>query len=153
MNYVSIIQRQIKNMQKVFFGGCRSFLGPGSEKKWYGTYDRKPDGSWNRTAEKMLQNFRDSGHPVFRCTSPLERGQLRSKGGGKTTIYFTEERKILSCASRMVISVNQLSLYGAVADMIERVGVLVIGSSISGCYLWSHLAWTWNTTAGTRFAT
>ena len=142
-----------KEYAESFLRGRRSFLGPGSEKKWYGTYDGKPDGSWNRTAEKMLQNFKDSGHPVFRCTSPLERGQLRSKGGGKTTIHFNGRTENIELRFQMVISVNQLSLYGAVADMIERVGVLVIGSSISGCYLWSHLAWTWNTTAGTRFAT
>ena len=29
----------------------------------------------------------------------------------------------------------------------------MIWSSISGCYLWSHVAWTWNTAARTRFAT
>ena len=68
--------------------GHWSFPGPGSEKKWYGTYDHKPDGSWDRTAEKMLQNFAESGHQIFRCTSALERGELRSKGGGKTSIHF-----------------------------------------------------------------
>ena len=30
------------------------FPRPGSEKKWYGTYDHKTDGSRDRTAEKML---------------------------------------------------------------------------------------------------
>ena len=25
-----------------------------------------PDGSWNRTAEKMMQNFAGCGHPIFR---------------------------------------------------------------------------------------
>ena len=29
-----------------------SFLGPGSEKKRYGTHSDKPDGSWYRMAEK-----------------------------------------------------------------------------------------------------
>ena len=48
--------------------GHWSFEGPG-----YGTYDCKPDGAWNRTAEKMMQNFEGSRHPIFRCTSPLER--------------------------------------------------------------------------------
>ena len=34
------------------FPRCRcSFIGPGSEKEWYGTYDGKPAGSWNRMAE------------------------------------------------------------------------------------------------------
>ena len=29
----------------------------------------------------------ESGHPVFRATSPLSRGQLKSKGGGKLPIH------------------------------------------------------------------
>ena len=66
--------KTIKEYAERFARGHWSFLGPGSEKKWHGTYVCKPDGSWNRTAEKMLQNFGGSGHPIFRCTSALERG-------------------------------------------------------------------------------
>ena len=72
-----------------FFRGHFSFLEPGSEKKWYGSYDGIPSGYWTQTAEIMLLNFEKSGHPIFRCTSALEEGQLRSKDGGKTTIHFT----------------------------------------------------------------
>ena len=68
----------------------------------------------------MLQNFKDSGHPIFRCTGALERGQLRSKGGGRTTIHFTASDEKVQLLLKMVISVNQLSLYGAVADLIEE---------------------------------
>ena len=57
--------KTIKAYAERFPCGPWSFLGPGSEKKWYGTHDGKPDGSWNRTAEKMLQNFKDAGHPIF----------------------------------------------------------------------------------------
>ena len=32
--------------------GHWSFLGPGSDKKWYGTYTNRSDGSWNQSAEK-----------------------------------------------------------------------------------------------------
>ena len=42
------------------------------------------EGEWDRMAEKMMLEFGESGHPVFRATSPLSRGQLKSKGGGKT---------------------------------------------------------------------
>ena len=52
-------------------------LGPGSEKKWYGTYDLKPNGSWDNCRE-MLLNFAETNHPVFRGTSALERGDVRS---------------------------------------------------------------------------
>ena len=42
---------------------CWSFLGPGSEKTWYGTCSDKTDGDWDRTAERMMLNFAESGHP------------------------------------------------------------------------------------------
>ena len=65
-----------------------SFLGPGSEKKWYGTYTHKPNGSWDQTAENMMANFSESGHPIFRASGALERGELRSEGHGKKSFYF-----------------------------------------------------------------
>ena len=121
MNYVRIIQRQIKEYAGRFLRGHWSFLGrPGSEKKWYGTYDSKPDGYWNRTAEKMQQNLAGSGQPILRCTSALERGHLRCQGGGKTSIHFNGSTENIELLLQIVISVNQLSLYGAVADMIEE---------------------------------
>ena len=59
-----------------------SFLGPGSEKKWYSTHDSKPQGECDKVAELMMIKFGESGHPVFRATSPLSRRTLRSNGGG-----------------------------------------------------------------------
>ena len=91
------------------------FLGPGSEKKWSGTYSDKPDGDWNKTARKML-NFAESGHPFFRATSALERGELRSKEKGKKSIHRNGSDETIELILRTIISVNQLSIYGAVAD-------------------------------------
>ena len=65
-----------------------SFLGPGSEKKWLSIHESKPQGEWDRVAELMMVKFAESGHPVFRATSPLSRGTLKSKGGGKLSIHF-----------------------------------------------------------------
>ena len=62
--------------------GCWSYVGPGCEKKWYGTHVNKPNGEWNRVAENMMINFAETGHPIFQATSPLE-GELKIKGGGK----------------------------------------------------------------------
>ena len=56
---------------KRFPAGRWSFLGPGSEKKWYSTYIDRPQGEWDRVAELMMIKFRESGHPVFRATSPF----------------------------------------------------------------------------------
>ena len=39
-------------------------------------------------AEIMMINFCDRGHPVFRGTSSSERRDLKSKGKGKSSIYF-----------------------------------------------------------------
>ena len=58
--------------------GHWSFLGLGSENKWYGTHTDKPDGSWDTIAENKMMNFSDSGHPMFRASSACERGELRS---------------------------------------------------------------------------
>ena len=59
-----------------FSPGRWSFLGPGSEKKWYSTHESKPQGEWDGVEELMMITFSESGHPVFRSTSPLSRGTL-----------------------------------------------------------------------------
>ena len=62
----------------------------------------------------------ESGHPVFHATSPRSRGMLRSKGGGQLSIHFCAKGDTIETVSRPIISVNQLSLYGAVAEMCEE---------------------------------
>ena len=75
-----------------FSAGQWSFLGPGSEKKWYSMKEDSPQGVWDNMAERMLLEFAESGHPVFRATSPLSRGTLKSKGGGKLSIHFCADQ-------------------------------------------------------------
>ena len=103
-----------------FSPGKWSFLGPGSEKKWYSTHESKPQGEWNRVAELMMITFSESGHPVFRSTSPLSRGVLKSKGGGKLSFHFCADGDTIETVFRTVIYVNQLSIYGAVSDLCEE---------------------------------
>ena len=64
--------------------------------------------------------FAESGHPVFRATSPLSRGTLHSKGGGKLSIHFCSDEGTIETVLRTIISVNQLSIYGAVSDLCEE---------------------------------
>ena len=64
--------------------------------------------------------FGESGHPVFRATSPLSRGTLKSKGGGKLSIHFCAVGDTIETVFRTIISVNQLSIYGAVSDLREE---------------------------------
>ena len=64
--------------------------------------------------------FGEIGHPVFRATSPLSRGMLKSKAGGKLSIHFCTDGDTIDTVSRTIISVNQLSIYGAVSDLCEE---------------------------------
>ena len=96
------------------------FLGPGSEKKWYGTHTYKPNGKWDRIAEHMMINFRESGHPVFRGSSALERRDLKSKGKGNLSVHFCCDDKIVEVVLGTIISVNQLRINGAVAGKCEE---------------------------------
>ena len=59
-------------------------------------------------------------HPVFRSTSPLSRGTLKSKGGGKLPIHFCADEGTIETVFRTIISFNQLSIYGAVSDLCEE---------------------------------
>ena len=63
---------------KRFEAGHWSFLGLGSEKKWYSIKEDSPQGIWDQIAVKMLLEFAESGCPIFRATSPLSRGHLKS---------------------------------------------------------------------------
>ena len=68
----------------------------------------------------MLLEFEESGHPIFRATTTLSRGILKSKGHGKLSIHFTADYPTIETVFRIIISANQLSIYGAVANMCEE---------------------------------
>ena len=87
----------------------------------------------------MLLEFAESGHPTFRATTPLSRGQLKSKGRGKLSVHFTADQDTVDTIYRIILSVNQLSVYGAVAatceefeDHQDRTGqpVILVGQSL-----------------------
>ena len=56
----------------------------------------------------------------FGSTSGLERGELGSKGGGKKSTHFIGSKHTVELILRAVISVNQLSIYGAVTDLCKE---------------------------------
>ena len=103
-----------------FGKGQWSFIGPGSEKKWYCISEDSPQGVWDNTAERMLVEFAESGCPIFRATSPLSRGRLKSKGHGKLSIHYAADLETIETIFRIIDSANQLSLYGEVAEMCEE---------------------------------
>ena len=68
----------------------------------------------------MLLEFAENGHPTFGATTPLSRGQLKSKGHGKLSIHFAADEFTIETIFRIIISVNQLSIYRAVAAICEE---------------------------------
>ena len=110
----------VKTFAKRFGIGQWSFmLGPGSERKWYPS-ENSPQGAWDHVAEDMLLKFAESGHPIFRSTTPLSRGKLKSKGKGKVSIHFSADQDTVDTIYRIILSVNQLSIYGAVAAICDE---------------------------------
>ena len=76
----------------------------------------------------MILNISESGHPVLRGSSALERGDLKSKGNEQLSLHFCGDDKTVEMILRTIISVDQLSIYGAVADMCDE-----LACRISGC--------------------
>ena len=111
--------RLVSVLAKKFGIGQWSFIGPGSEKKGYSA-ENSPQGAWDHIADEMLLELAESEHPIFRATTPLSRGKLKSKGHGKLSIHFTADYPTIEAVFRIIISVNQLSLYGAVANICEE---------------------------------
>ena len=120
--------------------GQWSFLVLGSKMKWYSISEDSPQGEWDRIAEKMMLGFAESGHPIFRATSPLSRGQLQSKGHGKLSIHYCADLETIKTFFRTIDSVNQLSHYGAVAEKCEEyeschAGRPVVGEQSSSSFV------------------
>ena len=107
-------------LAKKFGIGQWSFIGPGSEKKWYSMEENSPQGIWDHIADEMLLEFAESGCPIFSATTPLSRRNLKSKGHGKLLIHFAADQETIKTIFRIIVFANQLSLYGTVANMCEE---------------------------------
>ena len=81
----------VKKFARRFGIGQWSFIGPGSEKKWYPS-ENSPQREWDHIAEDMLLRSAESRHPIFRATTPLRSGKLKSKGKRKVSIHFSAEQ-------------------------------------------------------------
>ena len=54
---------RLQDYARKFAQGHWSFVGPGVEKKWYGTHVYNPNGECDDVADIMMSNFSESGHP------------------------------------------------------------------------------------------
>ena len=80
---------------------------------------------WKRIAHKEFgiisrkrcwSNSPKADVQFFRATTPLSRGKLKSKGHGKLSIHCCADQATIETIFRIIVSANQLSLYGAVAN-------------------------------------
>ena len=113
-----VVNARLVSLYARRFGkGQWSFIGPGSEKKWYSIKEDSPQGNWDEIAERMLY-FAESGCPIFRGTTPFP--EVKSKARDMVNLRYTLQptRKRLRF-SRIIVSAIQLSLYGAVAEICE----------------------------------
>ena len=66
------------------------------------------------------QSTRNLGQIGGKDVDWIRRGQLKSKGHGKLSIHFAADLETIETIFRKIVSANQLSLYGAVAEMCEE---------------------------------
>ena len=136
MSNANLVSQDAKRFGK----GQWSFIGPGSEKKWYSISEDSPQGERDKVAEKMMLEFAESGHPfsVLQVQRSAQK-QRRWKSVDTLLCLFGYELRLFFC---IIISVNQLSLYGAVAEMCEeyetfhdRTGQPVVGGQSSSSFV------------------
>ena len=82
----------VKVFARRFGIGQWSFIGSGSERKWYSS-ENSPQGAWDNIAEQMLLEFAESGHLIFRATTPFFQGSAQKQRARKAV-------NILHCRSR-----------------------------------------------------
>ena len=56
----------------------------------------------------------------FPCNDSIVQGYSQVKGHGKLSIHFTADYPAIETVFRIIVSANQLSLYGAVANICEE---------------------------------
>ena len=90
-----------------------SFIGPGSEKMGFDICEVCPQGVW-----RMWLEFAESDCPIFRASSPLSRGRLKSKDmiNCRYTL-FAADQETIETIFRITVSVNQLSLKELIAKI------------------------------------
>ena len=105
---------------KRFPAGRWSFLGPGSEKKWYSTLECKPQGEGDRIAELMMLNSAkaniQSSDPQVHCLEECSKAKVV-----ENYQYISVPMEIrLKLFFAQFFCFNQLSIYVAVSDSCDE---------------------------------
>ena len=129
--------RLCENILKKRFGiGQWSFIGPSSEKKWSPSEIRSTR-SLGPCCGRYVTKIRRKWTSYFPFNDSIVQRKVEKEK--KVSIHFTADQDTVDTIYRIILSVNQLSVYGAVAAICEefedhqdRTGQLVIlvGQSI-----------------------
>ena len=109
----------VKVLARRFGIGQWSFIGPGSEEEMVFIREQ----STRSVGPIFFSNVAGicrKWHPTFRATTPLSKGFLKSKGRGKLSVHFAADQDTIDTIYRIILSVNQLSIYGAVAAICDE---------------------------------
>ena len=104
----------VKTFAKRFGIGQWSFIGPRSEKKWYPSENRPCCGR-----DVTIIRRKWTSHFSF-TDSIVQRKAEKAKEKGKLSIHFSADQDTVDTIYRIILSVNQLSVYGAVAAMCDE---------------------------------
>ena len=89
-----------------------SFIGPGSEKKWYSMKEDSPQGIWDHITDEMRLEFAESGHPFsvqrLHCLGEISKANDMANRRF-TTVPIRKQLRLF----RVIAFANQFSLYGA----------------------------------------
>ena len=123
MEFVFRIQKKSRNSRK----DSRKDIGRSSvlERKRSGMelFLYTPEGKWDSTVAQMVERFKDTGHPEFKSISALSRGILKKKNN-RDTIHINADASKTELLFRIIHSVNQFSIYGAVSNWCEKFGLI-----------------------------
>ena len=106
---------------KRFPAGHWSFLGPGSETKWYSTYKGKTTSRMGQSRwidDDQIQWKRTPSFPSHE--SIVSRNAQKAKEVEILSLHFCADEDTSETVFRTNISVNQLSIHGAVSDVCEE---------------------------------
>ena len=77
--------------------------------------------NWTKALNRWWSDSEKANTPVFRVTSPLSLGTLKSRGGGNLSIHFCADGgKRLELFFAQLFSVNQFSMYRAISDLCDE---------------------------------
>ena len=107
-----VANAKLVSLYAMRFGtGQWSFVGPGSEKMWYSISEDSPQGVWDNMAERMLLELAES---ALRAHCPEV--DSKSKGHGHLSTHYAADLETIETIFDIIVSANQLSLYGAIAE-------------------------------------